>query len=158
MPSEPSNDYLQMNKKHWNAWAKRDWPYKGDRLKQIRDGGSYLENVEPKLAPYLRDIEGKKIVVLQFDDGLVLLACAKKGAVVTGVDLSSEQNRLVKEATAYCGVNVNLMEADCQNLPKNIPSNYFDLAIAECGIFCWIQNPEAWMRNAYRVTKDVGAS
>jgi hypothetical protein len=72
MPSEPSNDYLQMNKKHWNAWAKRDWPYKGDRLKQIRDGGSYLENVEPKLAPYLRDIEGKKIVVLQFGDGLVL--------------------------------------------------------------------------------------
>jgi len=64
--------------------------------------------------------------------------------------------RLAKEAAAYCGVNVTLIEADCQKLPKSIPKNHFDLAIAECGIFIWIQKIDAWMRNAYRVLKSGG--
>jgi SAM-dependent methyltransferase len=151
-----SEDYFQFNRKHWNVWARRDWPYKKDRLKQIKDGGPYLEDFEPKLAPYLSDIRGKKVIVLQFGDGLVLLACAKKGAVVAGVDFCREQIRLVEEAAKYCNVNVNLVEADCQNLPESIPTEYFDLAVAECGIFGWIWNLYAWMQNAYKVLKHGG--
>jgi SAM-dependent methyltransferase len=151
-----SRDYVQINKMHWDAWARRDWSYKAERLRQIRDGESYLENVEPKLAPYLRNIKGKKVVVPQFGDGLVMLACAKKGALVTGVDLSSEQVRLARQAAAYCGVNVNLVEGDWQNLPKSVPASHFDLAVTECGTFCWIGNPEAWMKSAYKVLKRGG--
>jgi ubiquinone/menaquinone biosynthesis C-methylase UbiE len=115
-----------------------------------------LERIEPKIAPYLRDISGKKIIVLQFGDGLVMLACAKKGAIVTGVDLSTEQVRLAKEAAAYCGVKVTLIEADCQSLPPSIPNGHFDLAVAECGVFIWIKNINAWMRNAHRVLRVGG--
>lgn len=125
-------------------------------LKEIRDGTPYLEKWEPKIGPYLKHIRGKRIIVPQFGDGLVMLACAKKGAVVTGVDFSKEQVRLAKEAATYCRVNVNLVEADWQNLPKNIPNNHFDLAVTECGIFIWIKNLDAWMRNAYRVLKTGG--
>lgn len=156
MASGDFEDYFQVNRKHWNVWARRNWPYKKDRLKQIKDGAPYLEEIEPKLAPYLSDIRGKKVIVLQFGDGLVLLACAKKGAIVTGVDFSGEQIRLVKEAAKYCDVNVNLVEADCQNLPESIPSEHFDLAVAECGIFVWIWGLNAWMRNAYTVLKYGG--
>lgn len=156
MQSDSSGNRIRMNKQHWDVIATRDWPKKAGLRKQIRDGAPYLEEMEPKLAPYLRDISGRKIIVLQFGDALVLLACAKKGAVVTGVDLSGEQVRLAREAAAYCGVDVNLIEADCQNLPKSIPESYFDLAVAECGIFIWIENLDAWMRNAYRVLRSGG--
>jgi SAM-dependent methyltransferase len=156
MHPENPEDYIRINMKHWNIWAKQYWTKQTDRLKQIRDGAPYLEKAEPKLAPYLRDVEGKKIIVLQFGDGLAMLACAKKGAIVTGVDFSATQIRLARKAAAYCRVNVNLVKADSQNLPKSIPSNSFDLAVAECGIFCWIQKPEAWMKNAYRVLKKQG--
>jgi len=126
-------------------------------FKQIRDdASSYLERWEPKIKPYLKRIKGKKIIVPQFGDGLVMLACAKMGALVTGVDFSSEQIQLAREAAAYCGVNVNLVEADWQNLPSNIPNNYFDLAVAECGILLWIADLNAWMRNAYKVLKKGG--
>jgi len=145
-----------MNKQYWDAIATRDWAKKAELRKQIRDGLPYLERMEPKMDPYLKDLSGKKAIVLQFGDGLVLLACAKKGAIVTGVDLSGEQVRLAKKGAAYCGVNVKLVEADCQNLPKSIPNNHFDLAVAECGVFIWIENIEAWMRNAYRVLKSGG--
>jgi len=154
--SKSCKNYIQKNKQHWDVIARSDWPKKAELRKKIRDGFPYLEKMEPKLAPYLSDIDGKKIIVLQFGDGLVLLACAKKGAIVTGVDLSGEQVRFVKKAAAYCDVNVELVEADCQKLPKSIPNNYFDLAIAECGIFIWISNIEAWMKNAYRVLKTGG--
>jgi len=156
MQSANSGDPIRRNKRHWDAIAARDWAKKADLRKQIRDGYSYLENMEPKMAPHLRAIDGKKVIVLQFGDGLVLLACAKKGAIVTGVDLSSEQVRLARRAATDCGLDVKLFEADCQDLPKSIPNDHFDLAVAECGIFIWIENLDAWMRNAYRVLKSGG--
>jgi SAM-dependent methyltransferase len=156
MSSEDSEDYLKVNKKHWNVWARRNWSYKKERLKQIRNSGPFFEEVEPKLAPYLRNIQGKKVFVPQFGDGLVMLACAKKGAIVTGVDLSIEQIRLAEEARTYCGVDVNLLEADIQKLPKDVPNNYFDIAVTECGIFGWISNLDAWMSNVYKVLKNEG--
>ena len=60
---------------------------------------------------------------------------AKKGAIVTGVDLSSEQVRLARKAAKYIGVDVELVEADWQDLPRSISKNYFDLVVTECGIF-----------------------
>jgi ubiquinone/menaquinone biosynthesis C-methylase UbiE len=41
-------------------------------------------------------------------------------------------------------------------LPKIIPSNNFDLAVAECGIFIWIKNLDGWIRSASRVLKSGG--
>jgi len=153
---EASRDYIRVNKRHWNAIAKRDQSRKAEMLKQIRVGAPYIEMMEPKLGPYLRDIKGKKIIVPQFGDGLLMLACAKNEAVVTGVDFSSEQVRLAREAAVYCGVSANLVEADWQNLPESVPDNYFDLVVTECGIFIWTKNLDAWMRNACKVLKNDG--
>ena len=145
-------DHIRINKLHWDAVAIKNWPSKEAELPDIvRDPDSFLERVEPHLFPYLKDIHGKRVIVLQFGDGHVMLACALKGAEVTGVDLSTEQVRLARKAAKLCGADVKLVEADCQNLPDSISGSYFDLAVAECGIFIWIENLDAWMRNAYRV-------
>jgi SAM-dependent methyltransferase len=146
-----------MNKRHWNAIAEHERANKDDMFRQIKDDASlYFEKWEPKIARYLKRIKEKRIIVPQFGDGLVMLACAKMGAVVTGVDFSSEQIRLAREAAAYCGVEVDLVEADWQNLPRKIPNNHFDLVVTECGIFVWIAKPYAWMKNAYKVLKKGG--
>jgi ubiquinone/menaquinone biosynthesis C-methylase UbiE len=149
-------DYLKINKRHWNTVAKRDRIKKADMLRQVRNDPLYLKKIEPKLEPYLRHIRGKKIIVPQFGDGLLMLACAKKGAIITGVDISHEQVLNARKAAEYCGVNVNLIEADWQNLPKTIPHNHFDLVVTECGIFIWIRKLETWMKNAYRLLKNDG--
>jgi SAM-dependent methyltransferase len=116
----------------------------------------YLEKIEPKIFPYLQDITGRRIIVPQFGDGLVMLACAKSGAIVTGVDISSEQVELAKEGADYCGVHLTLVKADWQDLPKKVPRDHFDLVVTECGIFIWIKDLDAWMKNAYRVLKKRG--
>jgi len=55
-----SEDYIQMNKKHWNVWGKRYRSKQAERLKKIQEGGPYVEKIEPKLAPYLRNIKERK--------------------------------------------------------------------------------------------------
>jgi len=150
-------DYLQINKRHWDALAVEKWHEMKTELPHIvQDPDSCLERWEPHMFPYLRHIKGTRVIVLQFGDAAMVLACAKKGAEVTGVDLSSEQIRLAKKAAKFCRVNVKLVKADCQNLPDSIPQSYYDLAIAECGIFIWIADLDAWMRNAYKVLKRGG--
>ena len=156
MATESYSDYVQVNKKHWNAIARHSNPERRKNMKLIRDGYPYLENIEPKISPYLQDIKGKDIIVPQFGDGLVMLACAKKGAHVTGVDISTEQIRLAKQGAQYCGVDIALVEADWQKLPKKIRDNSFDIAVTECGVFIWIKSLEAWMKNAYRVLRKGG--
>jgi len=156
MRSRSGLDYVQVNKKHWNSEHARYNPERAKYLNLIKAGYPYLKKVEPKVGPYLRKIKGKKIIVPQFGDGLLLLACAVKGALVTGVDISKKQIRLAKEGARHCGVDVVLIEADWQRLPKTVPNNSFDIAVTECGIFIWIKNLDAWMKNAYRVLRKGG--
>jgi len=53
-------DYIQINKRHWDAIAVRNWAQKKAELPDIvRDPDSYLKRVEPYLYPYLRDVKGK---------------------------------------------------------------------------------------------------
>ena len=156
MSSANFSDDSRINKRFWDEIAKRNNPRRVDFLSKIRNNYPYLEEVEPKISPYLQNIKGKRIIVPQFGDGAVMLACAKKGAVVTGVDLSSEQLKLAREGAEYCGVNLTLVEADWQRLPKSVPRDDFDLLVTECGIFIWIKSPDAWMKNAYDVLKKKG--
>lgn len=155
MPRKALEEYLKINKKHWDSRAKRDRTEKAELLRQIMDN-TYLEDWEPKLGSYLKHIRGRRIIVPQFGDGLVMLACARRGATVTGVDFSTQQVENARRAAELCGVNVNLVEADWQNLPKSVPKDHFDLVVTECGIFNWIQRLNAWMKNAHRVLKNGG--
>ncbi len=157
MQPEENEDYLRINKRHWDAAAVRNWPRKkGEYARILSDPDHYLEDVEPWIYTYIREIQGKRVIVLQFGDGYVMIACALKGAKVTGVDLSREHVRLAGRAATMCSVEIDLVEADCQNLPEAIQSSYFDLAVAECGIFIWIADLEAWMAGALRVLKRGG--
>jgi len=147
-------DHIRINRKHWDAVAVKNWPSKKAVLPEIaRDPDSFLKRVEPHLFPRLKEIKGSRVIVLQFGDAHVMRACAMKGAEVTGVDFSSEQVRLAREAAEFCRVNLKLVKADCQNLPESIPESYFDLAVGECGIFAWIADLDSWMRNSHRALK-----
>lgn len=144
------------NRRYWDSVAQRNWEEKAGLRRKIKDGFPYLEESEPKIAPYLKDIKGKRIIVLQFGDGLVMLSCAKKGALVTGVDFSREQIRLAGISAQECGVNLDLIEADCQCLPSTIPDSHFDIAVAEDGVFSWIEDLDSWMHGVHRVLKAKG--
>ncbi len=156
MSREILSEDIRINKKYWNEIARRKDSRRTEFLRKICNNYTYLDDVEPRLSIYLKDIKGKRIIVPQFGDGAVMLACAKMGAAVTGVDFSREQIRLAKEGSKYCGVQLTLVEADWQHLPKSVQKGSFDFAVTECGIFIWIRDLKAWMKSAFLVLKRGG--
>jgi len=148
---------VEINKRHWDTVAGQDWSAKRDEYTSIaRDPDLYLREHEFMLYPYLEGVCGSRVIVLQFGSAHVLLACALKGARVTGVDISSTNVRLARKALRLCHATARLVEADCQNLPPSIPRSYYDFAVAECGVLIWISDLGAWMRNAHAVLRDEG--
>ena len=74
------NDYIRMNKIHWDAVATKNWPdTKAELPNIVKDPDLFLKRKEPQLHPYLKDIKGRRVIVFQFGDAHVLLACALKG-------------------------------------------------------------------------------
>lgn len=150
-------EITRINRKHWDAMASRNWSAKKDEYLSIaKDPDSYLTKHEFMLYPYLEKVRGRKVIVLQFGSAQVLLACALKGAQVTGVDISSEKIRLARKALRLCHTTARLVEADCQSIPSRIPRSHYDIAVAECGVLIWIPDLGAWMRNAFAVLKEAG--
>ena len=150
------DEIVGINRRHWDYMAERGWPKREEYLSIAYDPDSYLQKREFMLHPYIEEIRGRKVIVLQFGSAQVLIACALKEAQVTGVDISSEKIRLTKKALRLCRTEATLVEADCQNIPPNIPRSHFDVALAECGVLIWIPDLDAWMGNAYSVLKDGG--
>jgi ubiquinone/menaquinone biosynthesis C-methylase UbiE len=152
-------EIVEINEQHWDAWTK-EVQDRGKWAKEIQgiadDPDHYLKTREHMLYPYLTEVTGRRVIVLQFGSAQVLLACALKGAEVTGVDFSSEKVSLAKEALGEYHVVEKLIKANCQDLPPSVPRSYFDIAVAECGVLIWIPDLDAWMSNAFSVLKDGG--
>jgi len=68
---------------------------------------------------------GKKVLEVGCGPGRFLNACAERGAVVTGFDISPEAVRLAKER-----FGLELTSVDLNNLPEPDPQGVFDLVFA----------------------------
>jgi SAM-dependent methyltransferase len=63
--------------------------------------------------------------------GAVAVRAARAGAEVVGVDISADQLTKARAAAAESGVNVDLLECDCQEMP--LPDARFDAVVSAFG-------------------------
>ena len=82
------------------------------------------------------------------------IALAKWGARATALDLSAQQLARARALIAQEGVQVNLLQSDMERLTM-FTDGCFDLAISCFGLE-FIPNPEACLRECFRVLKDDG--
>lgn len=80
-------DYLKINKETWNKRTETHLTSEFYNVKGFLNGETSLREIE---LTELQDVKGKTLLHLQCHFGLDTLSWARKGAVVTGVDLSSE--------------------------------------------------------------------
>lgn len=144
-------DATATNRKNWDAWAAvhgQDGYYDLDALVAGRDSltdleletlGFALGGPDPGLA-------GLDVLHVQCHLGLDAVSLARRGARVTGVDLSPVAVRRAAELAERCGVAVRYLEGDSTDLPAELHGG-FDVAFATFGILCWIGDVNAWMRS-----------
>ncbi len=93
----------------------------------------------------LPDVDGKDVVELGCGTAYVSAWLARRGARVTGVDITPEQLATARAMQAKHGLAFPLVEASAEDVP--LPDASFDLVVSEYGASIWC-DPDLWIAEA----------
>jgi 2-polyprenyl-3-methyl-5-hydroxy-6-metoxy-1,4-benzoquinol methylase len=133
-------DYLSINKKLWND--KTSVHYQSDfyDVKSFIKGKDSLNPIEIEL---LGDISGKSVLHLQCHFGMDSISLARRGARVTGIDLSDESIKRARELNEKSGTKVDFILSDVYSLPQNLDKQ-FDIVFTSYGTVGWLPDMNKW--------------
>jgi SAM-dependent methyltransferase len=135
-------DYLNINKEAWDKRTKVHVDSKFYDVEAFKDGKSSLNNVELEQVGY---VKGKKLLHLQCHFGQDTLSWARQGAIVTGVDLSTEAIEQAKKLSSALGLDATFFAQDIyqfgeENLEK------FEVVYTSYGVLCWLPDLSQWAK------------
>lgn len=138
-------DFLEENRRSWNAAAEAHESHRGALAGFLREGGSALFPEERSL---LGDVAGKRVLHLQSGAGPDSVSLALLGAEVTGVDMSDEAVAAARSLAERVGVEVRFERAEiCGWMERAAEGGRrFDAAFASYGVVCWIPDLGRWAR------------
>lgn len=151
-----SDDALETNRARWDALAAvhgQDAVYDSAGLVAGRRDLRAAEAAA--IADVAPDLRGSDVVHIQCHIGFDTVALARRGARVTGVDFSGASLAKAAELAERCGVDIDWVQADAVALPDSLRGG-FDVAYATIGAICWIEDIDAWMRNAAATLRPSG--
>ncbi|MFL5980729.1 MAG: class I SAM-dependent methyltransferase [Gaiellaceae bacterium] len=128
------------DRKAGEAWAKEEI-----------DWGSF-SGPESEIG-VLGDVAGKDVIELGCGTAYFGAWLAKRGARVTGVDVTPAQLDTARRMSEEFGLPMELIEASAEDVP--LPDASFDLAVSEYGASIWC-DPERWIAEAARLLRPWG--
>jgi SAM-dependent methyltransferase len=146
-------DYLTRNRA---SWTKANAEYTDSRAEQswaqeeIRWGMTDVPEAE---VGALGEVAGKDVIELGCGTGYFGAWLARRGARVTGVDLTPAQLDTARRCEAQFGLGMQFIEANAEEVP--LPDAGFDLAISEYGASIWC-DPYRWIPEAARLLRSGG--
>lgn len=148
-----SRDYVAINRDIWDADAK-NWAASGERLWRAETpvwGDWGIAEASLNLLP--SDMKKKDAIELGCGAGYVSGWMARRGARVTGIDLSPNQLATARQLAKEHGAEIRFIEGNAE--ATGLEDSSFDFAISEYGAAIWCQ-PEKWLREAWRLLRPGG--
>ena len=145
--------HVAINRDHWNADA-RNWATGGEHAwaREVPTWGIWATpEAEAPMLP--ADMTGLTAVELGCGTGYVSAWMARRGALVTGVDISSEQLATARRLSGRHELAITFLEVNAED--TRLPAASFDFAISEYGAATWC-DPGLWLREAHRLLKPGG--
>jgi len=145
---------LELNRIHWDEATRLH--LRGDRygVEAFKAGGCSLHRVEVE---EVGDVKGKRLLHLQCHFGLDTLSWARRGAVATGVDFSTESIAGARRLAADTGIEAEFVCSDLYALPEALPSFHsFDVVYTSYGVLCWLPDLAPWAALIARYLKPGG--
>jgi 2-polyprenyl-3-methyl-5-hydroxy-6-metoxy-1,4-benzoquinol methylase len=144
--------YFDANKELWNqrTAVHKDSDFY-DR-KGFTEGRSVLTPIE--LAE-LGDVKGKSLLHLQCHFGMDSLDWARRGAIVTGMDLSDKAIEEARKLNEELGLDAKFICCNLYDLEKNLEGE-FDIVFTSYGVIGWLPDLDAWARIVARYVKPGG--
>ncbi|MHA2287254.1 MAG: class I SAM-dependent methyltransferase [Promethearchaeota archaeon] len=134
--------YYDANKELWDEFAKLHYETEseGYSVKSFLEGQTTLKSYELK---EMGNVKGKTLLHLQCHFGLDTLSWAREGAIVTGIDISSEGIRLAKLLAKRAMLEANFHDSNLYDLPK-VLSEKFDIVYTSIGVLVWLNDLKEW--------------
>lgn len=133
-------NYTDINKKWWNSITPVHAKSSLYSLSSFKKGKTSLQETEIK---ELGQVKGKKLLHLMCHFGMDSLSWARKGAIVTGVDLSDEAITLAKKLSNEMHIPATFICSDLYKLPS-ILDEKFDIIFMSYGVLLWLSHLQKW--------------
>lgn len=133
----------------WNAWSET-FQEEGGHSIAVAFGPGAPEGDDLGL---LGDLEGKKAIELGCGGAQFGIAVAKRGADVTGVDISEAQLAHARTLADEHEQDLELIESSVTDVP--VADETYDLAFSAWA-FQWVEDLQACFDEAYRILTDGG--
>jgi len=109
----------------------------------FKAGACTLKSVE---LDEIGDVTGKSLLHLQCHFGMDTLSWARRGARVTGIDLSDKAIALARSLNDELGLDARFLCSDVYDAPSAVGHEKFDIVFTSYGVLCWLPDLDAWAR------------
>lgn len=145
-------EHVQVNRDLWNRWTPIHEKSAFYDVAGFRAGASTLKHVELQ---ELGRVEGKRLLHLQCHFGMDTLSWARRGARVTGVDLSDAAIELARSLAREEGSDARFIRADLYDLPR-VLAEEFDVVFTSYGVLSWLPDIGRWAEVVARSLRPGG--
>jgi SAM-dependent methyltransferase len=143
------SEHAARNRAEWNTWAveyvdagRRNWS-----TDEIGWGITKIPENEVRVLP---EVAGRDVLEAGCGTAYVSAWLARRGATVTGIDVSDEQLATARGFQQEFGLEFPLVHGSAEDLP--FPAESFDLVVSEYGASIWA-DPYVWIPEAARVLR-----
>ncbi len=148
-----SRDHVAINREFWDADAE-NWVAMGERAWNAETpvwGNWRIAEDSLNLLP--SDLTNKDAIELGCGTGYVSGWMARRGARVTGIDVSAKQLAAARRLAKEHGADIRFIEGNAE--ATGLLDASFDFAISEYGAAIWCP-PDKWLREAWRLLRPGG--
>lgn len=135
--------WIRANKALWNE---RTTHHVGSGFYDVEDfvaGADPLNAIELAL---LGAVKGKRLLHLQCHFGMDTIALARRGAIVTGLDLSDRSVAAARDLATRCGVQAEFIEGNVL-VRNDALAGRFDIVFTSYGTIGWLPDLKSWAAN-----------
>lgn len=144
--------YLDINRTSWNARVDLHMQSPFYDLDAFLQGKCSLQPIEVAL---LGALGGIKLLHLQCHFGQDSISLARRGAIVTGVDLSDKAIDAANVLAKKTGQDATFICCDVCKLPSSLHAS-FDIAFTSYGVLGWLPNLSIWAHSVAKVLRPGG--
>lgn len=122
------------------------------QIEEFKKGACALRQLE---RDEVGDVSGKSLLHLQCHFGMDTLSWARRGARVTGVDLSEEAIRAARSLAQETRIEAEFICCNVYDLREHLQGQ-FDIVYASYGVLYWLPDLREWARIIAHFLKDGG--
>ena len=148
-----TSDYVSVNKDVWNEDAPNWFKFARRQWDLATPVWGTWNNPEDALGMLPADMTGMDAIELGCGTAYVSCWMTRRGAKVTGIDISDVQLGMAQTLASEHDLQINFIEGNAE--ATGLADSAFDFAISEYGASIWCP-PEAWLREAWRLLRPGG--